>query len=89
MLASHHLQNPVGNMLDRDINIPANLRILLHYLQYLQREVCGIQIVQPDPFKAVNRSQPPDELGKHLPAVQVGAVKSQVLGNEYQFLNPL
>ena len=89
MLAAHHLQNLVGNMLDRDINIPANLRILLHDLKYLHREACRVEIVQPDPFKAVKLSQPPDKLGKHLPAIQVSTIQSQVLSNKYQFLNTL
>jgi hypothetical protein len=52
--AVHHGKHLVGNMLERDVEILADLWITRHLHQDILREIGRIGIVYPDPLDAID-----------------------------------
>ena len=84
--APHHGQDTVGTVLQRDVDIRTDLRIVGHQVEHILREAGGIAVVQPDPRKAVDFGQLFQQTGKAALAITVQAVIGRILCDDDQFL---
>ena len=76
-------------MLDGDIQIFYDLVIGGDLVDQLVVKLVGVQVVEPDPFNTLDFGQLPAQSGKAPPAVQIGAVAGDVLGDDDQLFYPV
>ena len=61
-LAAHAVQDGVGGVLQRHIQVVANLFALGHHVEDLQRKLAGIGVVEADPLDTVHVGQGVEQL---------------------------
>ena len=72
-------------MLDRNIQIFDNFRIVSDLVDQLIVKLVRIQIMQADPFDAFDLREFTAQLGQAVPAVEVRSIECNILGNDDQF----
>ena len=86
-LAAHILQNHIRDMLERNVQILADLRIACHLLQHILRKAVRVRVVDTNPFDLLYLGQPLYEFSQSTPAIEVKTVIGSILGNQHQFLD--
>ena len=81
----HIAQHRIGNMLQRNIQVLAYLRIISHLLKYVFRKIGGVGIMDSQALHPFDCRQAREQLGKSPASVQVKPVEGSVLGNQYKF----
>ena len=77
-------------MLDGDVQILDDLRLVGDGIDQLIIDLVGVEIVQPHPMDAVNLAQfPKQRCQKPLAAGKIRTVAAGVLRHDDQFLDPL
>ena len=76
-------------MLERDVDIVANFRLLPHYFQHVGGKTGRKGVVQPDPLDPFYLDQGAQQVGQGTSFIQVQAVIGQVLGNQDKFTHAL
>ena len=74
-------------MLQRDVHIPADLRVSSHLVQYVFRKIRRIRIMYPYPPYTLNIREFLEKSRESTFVVEVKSVISSVLSNEDQFLH--
>ena len=87
--APHTLQDVVAHMLERNVQVTAVLRVLLHHLQNLVREVQRIGVMQSNPLNTIYLREFVHQIGKFPFTAAVNAVVGEVLSDEHQLLHAL
>ena len=87
--APHHRQHPVGAVLQRDVDIRTDLRIVRHDAQDVLGEAGGIAVVQADPLDAVDLGQLLQQPCQAAFPVAVKTVVSRILGDDDQLPHAL
>ena len=85
----HAFQNPVAGMLDRQIQVMADLRLLLHGLNQFRINLLGITVQDPDPAQPRNPAQLPKEQVQRFFPVKIPSVHRGFLRYQDQFFYPL
>ena len=85
MAAQHGRELGVGDVLEGDIEVLADLGLGGHHLDDILGEGGRIGVVEADPLDAVDAAQPPQQFGQHAFAVEVETVVGGVLRDDDQF----
>ena len=88
MAAVHRRQLGVGDVLEGDVEVFADLRFGGHHLDHVVGEGRRIGVVQPDPLDAVDAAEPAQQFGQHAASVEVDAVIGRVLRDDDQLADP-
>ena len=78
-MAAHFLQHRITNMLKSYIHILTHIRTLTHHPEQICRKMCGISIMQTNPFYPGNFGYTFYEFRKHLLLIQIHTIVSQFL----------
>ena len=62
-LAAHHPKNLVRDVLQRDIEILADLGVGRHLIEHILREISGIGIMDTYPLNPIHSGEPAYQLG--------------------------
>ena len=87
--APHHREDAVGAVLQRDVDVGADLRVVGHQAEHILRKAGGIAVVEPDPFDAVDLRELLQQAGQAAFSVAVEPVVGRVLGDDDEFLHAL
>ena len=88
-VAAHTVEHRIGNVLERDVKIFANVVAPGHHRKYVIREICRIGIMQTYPFHSLYIGHTVYKLRQRVPPVYVHAVIRQVLRYYVELLDPL
>ena len=80
----HGRELGVGDVLERDVEVFADLGLGGHRLDHVLGEGGRIGVVEAHPLDAVDAAQAAQQLGEHAAAVEVEAVVGGVLGDDDQ-----
>ena len=81
-LAPHAAKHRVGDVLERNVDILANLDFLFKHLDQRFAPGLGVGVVHPDPFDPLDPDQLAQELGQPRLSVEVGSVGRGVLRDQ-------
>ena len=85
--ATHAFKHVVGDVLQRNINVAADLRILANHVEHVLGEARGKKIVQTNPLDSVHRAQRGYQLRQAALSVDVESVVREILGDQNQLNN--
>ena len=86
--AVHGLEHMVADVLDGNVQIFDDLRLVGDHLNELVADLIGIEIVQPDPMHVLDGTELGQELGQGALPVEVQAVAGDVLGHDDELFHP-
>ena len=86
-MTAHIGEHNVGDMLQRDVEMLANLGVDSHLLEHVIRKICRIRIMNADPFDAGDVRQAAYKLCQTPLFVEIYTVVGGILGNEHQLLD--
>ena len=85
----HHGKHPVSTVLQRNVDVRTNLRILSHHPQHILRKTGRIAVVQTNPLDAVDGRKPLQKLAKATPPIEIKAIVSRILRNDNELPDTL
>ena len=88
-VAAHVGQHFVADVLQGNVEVFAHVAVACHHGQHLVGELGGVGVVQPYPFHAFYLRHSVDQFGQHHFAIQVEAIRRQVLCNHVELLHAL
>ena len=88
-IAVHAGKHFVGDMLERDVHVTADLGIVRHLPEDVLREALGIGIVDADPLYFRDFGKGAEHIGQPSASIEVEPVIGGVLGDEQQLLHSL
>ena len=83
----HPLQDGIGRVLQRQVDVLADMLALGHRRKRVIADRRGVQIEEPDPFDTRHPVQPPQQAGERASLLPVDAVKRRVLRDEQELLD--
>ena len=89
MATLHRRKLIIGNMLERNIQISANLLLARHNLDNLIGEVSWIGVVQTHPLKLLNPAKTLQKLGQLTLTVDVDTIVCRILRYNHNLPNAL
>ena len=88
-MALHAIKHVVGDVLQGNVQILADILLLTHHPQQFPRKMSGIGIVETNPFDALDISHLFNEFCDMLLAVDINTVVSQFLSNDLKLARAL
>ena len=82
--AMHRFENPVIHMLNRDIQIFDNFRLLRNGINHFLCDFIRIQVMQPYPSK-FHAAQLMQQFRQHLLVIQISAITGDILCYHNEF----
>ena len=82
--APHGFEDGVGDVLQRHVEVAADVGVTLHHSQQFPREISGICVVETYPFHPFDVGHSVDEFGDGATTVKVYAVVGQLLGDDVE-----
>ena len=79
----HVVKHLVGDMLQRNVHIPADLWVVRHLVEHILREIGRIRIMDTYPLDSVDLRKLLEKLGKSPAVIKVDTVVRSILGYEH------
>ena len=86
---AHVGEHFIADVLQGYVEIAAHIRMLRHDGQYVVRELGGVGVVEANPLDTVDGSHLLNKFGQGKTAIEVFAVRREVLRNHIEFLHAL
>jgi len=87
-MAMHGRKHGIGNMLEGQIEVFADIGPIAHHRQELHGEIGGIGIMEADPLDPLDIGDTLDELRQSATAIEVETIIGEFLSDDLELLHP-